>query len=72
MNTLINVLSPCVLWSLNASGSCTYVLINVLRSCDLTAQSIRTPRKCQDPEDHKTPTHLPETIRTPNKYPQPH
>ena len=41
------------------------------RSRYLRRQSIRTPRKCQDPEDHKTPTQLPEIIRTTDKYPQP-
>ena len=30
------------------SGHCDYVLINVSRSCDLSEQSITTPRKCQD------------------------
>ena len=52
---------------LNAS----YVLINVPGPCDLCPQAIRTPRKCQDPEDHKTHTDPPKNIRTANKYPQP-
>ena len=43
-------------------------LINVLRSCDLSAQSITQPLKCQDPHYHKIPTQPSESIRDPHKY----
>ncbi len=32
----------------NVLRSCTYDQLNVSRSCDLSEQSITTPRKCQD------------------------
>ncbi len=47
------------------------VLINVPRPCDLSVHCIITPRKCQDPQYQKIPTHLQEPIRTANKYPRP-
>ena len=47
-----------------------YILINVLRSCDLSQHNIRTAL-CQPREHQKSHTSSPKTIRTPNKYPQP-